>query len=255
MTRARIMIVEDEFIVADGLRVDLEEMGYEVSAIVSSGEEAIQQAEQDKPDAVLMDIVLRGEIDGIDAADKIRTGLAIPVIFLTAHSGQNALERAKVTEPFGYLLKPYDIKELRSTIEMTLYKATMERRFRRVAEERERLIDQLQEALAQVKKLSGLLPICSSCKRIRDDKGYWNQIEAYIRNHSDADFSHSICPECGNRLYPGHYRRSRSEIDRRRYSFDEHISRGMIENDRRSGLERRGHIERRSGVERRSDRP
>ena len=249
------MIVEDEFVVADGLRVDLEEMGYEVSAMVSSGEEAIQQAEQDRPDAVLMDIVLRGEIDGIDAADKIRTGLEIPVIFLTAHSDRNTLERAKVTEPFGYLLKPYHVKEVHSTIEITLYKARMEKRLRQVGEERERLVGQLQEALAQIKGLSGLLPICSSCKRIRDDQGYWNQIEAFIRDHSDADFSHSICPECEQKLYPEHYERRRSEIDRRRYSFDEHISRGMIAKDRRSGFERRGRIVRRSGMERRAAAP
>jgi len=69
-------------------------------------------------------------------------------------------------------------------------------------EERERLIGELQEALAKVKTLSGLLPICASCKRIRDDQGYWQQIEAYIRNHSEAEFSHSVCPECAKKLYP-----------------------------------------------------
>ena len=73
---------------------------------------------------------------------------------------------------------------------------------KRAEEERERLVKELQEALAEVKTLSGLLPICSSCKKIRDDKGYWNQIEAYIRNHSEAEFSHSICPECAKELYP-----------------------------------------------------
>ena len=69
--------------------------------------------------------------------------------------------------------------------------------------ERERLIDELQNALAEVKKLRGFLPICSSCKKIRDDKGYWNQIESYIRDHSEAEFTHSICPECTKKLYPG----------------------------------------------------
>jgi len=69
-------------------------------------------------------------------------------------------------------------------------------------EERERLIGELQEALAKVKTLSGLLPICASCKRIRDDQGYWQQIEAYIRDHSEAEFSHSVCPECAKKLYP-----------------------------------------------------
>jgi len=69
-------------------------------------------------------------------------------------------------------------------------------------EEREGLIGELQEALAKVKTLSGLLPICASCKRIRDDQGYWQQIEAYIRDHSEAEFSHSVCPECAKKLYP-----------------------------------------------------
>jgi PAS domain S-box-containing protein len=73
---------------------------------------------------------------------------------------------------------------------------------KRAEEERERLIGQLQEALAEVKTLSGLLPMCASCKRIRDDKGYWQQIEAYIRDHSEAEFSHSVCPECAEKLYP-----------------------------------------------------
>jgi PAS domain S-box-containing protein len=72
-------------------------------------------------------------------------------------------------------------------------------------EERERLILELQEAVSQVKTLSGLLPICASCKKIRDDKGYWNQIETYVRDHSDAKFSHSICPDCAKRLYPEFY--------------------------------------------------
>jgi DNA repair exonuclease SbcCD ATPase subunit len=73
---------------------------------------------------------------------------------------------------------------------------------KRAEEERERLISELRDALAEVKTLSGLLPICSSCKNIRDDKGYWNQIEGYIKDHSEAEFSHSICPECTKKLYP-----------------------------------------------------
>jgi hypothetical protein len=71
-----------------------------------------------------------------------------------------------------------------------------------VEAEREKLIRELQDTLAQIKKLSGLLPICASCKKIRDDQGYWNQIEAYIRDHSEAKFSHGICPECMKKLYP-----------------------------------------------------
>jgi PAS domain S-box-containing protein len=76
-----------------------------------------------------------------------------------------------------------------------------------IQEERERLILELQESLAKVKTLSGMLPICASCKKIRDDKGYWEQIEVYIRDHSEAEFSHGICPECAERLYPEYYRK------------------------------------------------
>lgn len=81
--------------------------------------------------------------------------------------------------------------------------------------ERERLIGELQEALAKVKTLSGLLPICASCKKIRDDKGYWNQIEGYIHDHSEAEFSHSICPDCARRLYPEIYEKMMREKERR----------------------------------------
>ncbi len=69
-------------------------------------------------------------------------------------------------------------------------------------EKREKLVAQLQDAIAKIKTLQGMLPICSSCKKIRDDKGYWNQIESYIRQHSEAEFTHSICPECAKKLYP-----------------------------------------------------
>jgi signal transduction histidine kinase len=82
----------------------------------------------------------------------------------------------------------------------------------RAEEERERLISELQKALSEVKILSGLLPICASCKKIRDDSGYWNQIESYIRDHSDAEFSHSICPECAQKIYPGLYEKVKDKV-------------------------------------------
>jgi len=106
---------------------------------------------------------------------------------------------AKVEVEFNSGIIPYEGREAL----MVFIRDITERR--RVQEERERLISELQNALADVKKLSGLLPICSSCKKIRDDKGYWNQIESYIRDHSEAQFSHSICPECVKKLYPDIY--------------------------------------------------
>ncbi len=85
---------------------------------------------------------------------------------------------------------------------------------KRHEKERDALIDNLKNSLAKVRKLSGLLPICASCKKIRDDKGYWNQIEAYIRDHSEAEFSHGICPECSEKLYPEYHRQQIKKAER-----------------------------------------
>jgi len=85
---------------------------------------------------------------------------------------------------------------------------------RKAEEERERLILELREALSKIKTLSGMFPICSSCKKIRDDKGYWNQIESYIRSHSEVEFSHSICPDCVKIMYPDYYKKMYPEQDK-----------------------------------------
>jgi PAS domain S-box-containing protein len=131
MANERILVVEDESIVAKNIQSRLKKLGYNVLALVSSGEEAIRRAEQTQPDLVLMDIVLKGDIDGVEAAKEIRARLNIPIIFLTAYADDNTLERAKIAEPFGYLLKPFEIRELRSVIEIAIYKHKMERRLRK----------------------------------------------------------------------------------------------------------------------------
>ena len=198
VTPARILVVEDDVNVAAVLEARLESFGYTVCGIANSGPKAIEFSEQQRPDLVLMDIMLEGDMNGIEAAEKIRATSDVPVIYITCLNDGAVLDRAIGTNPSGYLVKPYDIAELRSSIEIALIK-------HRAAREREELIAQLENALLQVKRLSGLLPICASCKRIRDKQGGWQQIEDYITNHSEADFSHGICPECARRLYPEIY--------------------------------------------------
>jgi len=126
MAKEKILIVEDERIVAADIRRRLRNMGYVVSATVSSGEEAIRKAEQLKPDLVLMDIVLEGEMNGIKAAEKIRSRFNIPIVYLTAYADDEILEQAKTTGPFGYIVKPVEDDELRSNIEIAIYKSKME---------------------------------------------------------------------------------------------------------------------------------
>jgi PAS domain S-box-containing protein len=122
MSRARILVVEDEVIVAESVRTKLNSLGYEIPEVAVSGQEAVQMAQEIQPDLVLMDIQLQGSMDGIQAAEQIRALFDVPVVYLTAYADERTLQRAKITEPFGYVLKPFALQELHSTIEMGLYK-------------------------------------------------------------------------------------------------------------------------------------
>lgn len=130
MANAKILVVEDEKIVAMDLKNWLKNLGYAVSAVVISGEEAIKKAAKTHPDLVLMDIKLRGDIDGIEAAEQIRAHFDIPVVYLTAYADYSTLQRAKITEPYGYILKPFEDRELHTIIEIALYKHKMERKLK-----------------------------------------------------------------------------------------------------------------------------
>jgi diguanylate cyclase (GGDEF)-like protein/PAS domain S-box-containing protein len=124
---ASLLVIEDERIVARDLKLVLESLGYLVPAIADSGEMAIEKADEHRPDLILMDIRLTGEIDGISAAQTILEQFDIPVIYLTAHSDEATLSRAKLTHPLGYIIKPFEERELRAIIEMALYKLKTER--------------------------------------------------------------------------------------------------------------------------------
>lgn len=319
-TTARILVVEDEALVAENLRRCLQDLGYSVAGIADTATEAVDLARERKPDLVLSDIQIKGRVDGTAAARTLSRELDLPVVFLTAHADDATIERARQSGPFGYVVKPYSERDLRIAIEVALERHRLEQRVRRaerlldatlrsiadaviatdalgritfmnpVAEaltgdkasdavgrelgsvfrtgdqptgesthnpalaviqsgealaprrdqtllagdatrrpidgscapirdehgqvvgsilvfrdvterkkheaEREKLIAELQEALASVRTLRGLLPICAWCKQIRNDEGYWQSVEDYIQAHSDAEFTHGICPEC-----------------------------------------------------------
>jgi len=126
-----IFIVEDEAIVASDIKETLISLGYTVAGTAKSGELALEKIQQNQPDLVLMDIHLAGEMDGVDTAGKIHALYGIPVIYLTAYADKVLLERAKVTEPYGYVVKPYDERELHSVIEMAIYKHRIEREIKK----------------------------------------------------------------------------------------------------------------------------
>lgn len=320
MRNIKVLVVEDESIIAQDMISRLKRMGYSSVGPAITGEKAIELASSELPDIILMDISLAGDMDGIEVASRIRAKHNIPVIYVTAFSDDKVLDRAKPTAPYGYLIKPFIEKELRATIETALYKHRVEEELRQSREqylalleasgavpwemdaktlkftyvgpqaktvigieptemdsfdswlsrvnaddvqhvknlytnagdnkgsneieyrinlldgrrlwirdlvtsatnangdtrirgymlditirkeaeiERERHTQEIQEALDRITTLQGLLPICAWCKKIRDDSGYWQQVEVYIKDRSRAEFTHSICPECRKNL-------------------------------------------------------
>lgn len=308
MVNRKILIVDKELDIATEMQASLLGLGYEVSGIASSGREAIALIEQTAPNLILMDIALQGDWDGIETASEIHKRWLLPIIYLTARTDEATLQRAKLTRPSGYLVKPFTERELNANIEMALYKDQAIRREQELAErffavsidmlcfldfngyfkrlghawettlgfsiaelrskpfiefvhpddrertlkqnrevrgggqarsfenrylckdgsykwllwnsvpdpehqiiyavarditeskqaqeKREQLVRELQAALAEVKTLQEILPICSYCKKIRNDKNYWQTVDAYIAQHTNTRFSHSICPGC-----------------------------------------------------------
>lgn len=122
MNSIGILVVEDEAIVAKDIQQTLKKLGYEVLGICSTGEDAIQKAEQLNPALILMDIMLKGTMSGIEVADFVKQKLNIPVIFLTAYADSSTLSKAKITEPYGYIIKPFKEIDLQTNIEIALYK-------------------------------------------------------------------------------------------------------------------------------------
>ena len=130
MDKTRILIVEDELITANDFEESLQSLGYEVTGIAKSGSETFGQIKKDSPDLVLMDLKLQGEMDGVEVADQIRTEFNIPVVYLTAYADKATLDRIKKTEPFGFITKPFDDRELQGVIETALYKHQMDMKIR-----------------------------------------------------------------------------------------------------------------------------
>jgi len=126
MAKVKVLIVEDENIVAKDIQLSLKKLGYTVIGIEKSGEGAILNAQNSSPDIIIMDIMLKGEINGIEAAEKIRKEFNIPIIFLTAYADENTLSKAKISEPYAYVIKPFKEIDLHTSIEMALYKHSKE---------------------------------------------------------------------------------------------------------------------------------
>ena len=187
--KPRVMIVDD---VTENLRILMELLKDDYTLIpLKNGQIALEKLAQDPlPDLVLLDIVMPG-IDGYEVCSRLKADhrtKKIPVIFITAVS--EAMDDAKAFElgAVDYVTKPFNPLTLKARVNTHI--------------KLNHTLQDLQDALKEIRTLSGFIPICASCKKIRDDKGFWKQVEVYIQERSDVQFSHSVCPECKIKLYP-----------------------------------------------------
>jgi PAS domain S-box-containing protein len=171
MDKAKILIVEDEIVVAHDIKSTLEGLGYEVTAIAATAENALASARENRPDLALMDIVIKGDKDGIGAAAAMREELDIPVVYLTAYSDEAILERAKTTEPYGYIIKPFQERELHSTIEMALFKSRAEQRIAHLNRVL-RAIRNVNQLIVHEKDRQRLIE--RACESLTETRGYHN---------------------------------------------------------------------------------
>jgi sigma-B regulation protein RsbU (phosphoserine phosphatase) len=186
----RILIVEDDPLSRLHLQTLLREWHYDID-VACDGEEGVMLFHQTKPQMILLDWVLPG-ISGLEVCARIRdTSSKNPpyIIFVTGKGGSEEIVEGLKAGANDYVSKPYNESELRARIQvgermLSLQHSLAER------------VQELEEAAARIKVLSGLLPICAYCKKVRDDQGYWTQVESYVSRHSAAVFSHGICPEC-----------------------------------------------------------
>ena len=193
----RILIAEDDFTSRTVLAAVLKKAGHEVTA-TENGAEAWQVLQRpDAPALAILDWVMP-ELQGPDVVRRVR---AVPtnrppyLILLTTKNEKADIIAGLDAGANDYLAKPFDPGELRARIEVG-------QRLVEVQAVLATKIEELRLALDQIKTLRGIVPICAHCKRIRDDQGYWKQVEVYVKAHTEADFSHSICPECTKELYP-----------------------------------------------------
>ena len=164
--KTKVLIVEDESIVAKDIQQRLRNLGYDVPAIASTGESAISQINEQRPDIILMDIRLKDGMDGVETAEKILKRFNIPVVYLTAYADNTTLERAKVTQPYGYIIKPVEDSELKSNVELALYKHAIENKLKENEEKFRTIFENVNDAIVHVDKYGRILDVNKKTEEI-----------------------------------------------------------------------------------------
>ncbi len=198
--KRQLLVVDDEEDIVHYLKQLLEDEGYPTFT-ARSGQEALKIVKRESI-AILITDIRMPKMDGIKLINKISsTQKKMQTIVLTGHGDIDTAIEAMKTGTLNYLRKPINFEELLITIEKGLGIIELHEKLKNKTAKLTESNKKLKKALSEIKQLGSLLPICASCKKIRDDKGYWNQIEVYIQTHTNTLFSHGLCPDCGEKLY------------------------------------------------------
>ncbi len=210
----QLLIIDDNMDLCHNLKDIFEDKGYQVS-MAHTGADGLAGLQHHDYHVALLDIRLP-DVQGPDLLpDILQMHPDIQVIIITAYGSMETAIQAVNLGAYAYVIKPLDMDEVLVTVERAVERLRLVQQERHLIErlqqeladrqyaeiEREQLITELRKALDRVKTLSGILPICSNCKKIRDDQDYWHDVTAYIRDHSEVDFTHGICPDCMKELY------------------------------------------------------
>jgi two-component system, response regulator PdtaR len=193
--QAKVLIAEDNFLVGEMIQGVAEDAGCRVVGRAMNGREAVEMTTELHPDVILMDIKMP-DLDGIEAAEIIQDRCPTPIVILTAYDTPEMLEEAGAVGVGAFLAKPPKVRELSQAIVIAKARFGDLLRLRRANDVLQTRTRELEGALAKIKTLRGLIPICASCKKIRSDKGHWQQLEEFLTEHSEADFTHGLCTEC-----------------------------------------------------------
>lgn len=191
----RIVIAEDDFFVCEQIKRILRGSRYQVAGEARNGEEAVRMALDLRPDLILMDIKMP-KMDGLAASRRITDEHPLPIVILSAYESAELVRQASEVGVGAFLNKPPQFTEIDRAITIALARHQDLMAMRRLNEK-------LGKALEEIKILKGILPICAQCKKIRNDEGYWEQVDHYLSERTGAVFSHGLCKECSDAMYGG----------------------------------------------------
>ena len=208
----RVLIAEDDALINDGTARQVRRLGYGLAGQAYDGPQAVELACLNHPSVVLMDLQMidpatgrEDPLAGLKAARDIQEQCPVAVVVLSAHESSELIRQTSQAGVCGYLVKPVRDNDLDRalTIAWARFEELLNLRWLTRTLQRDKV--EMQAALGNVRTLSGLLPICAHCKKIRDATGLWHPLELYLQKHSEVKFSHGLCPECGKQFYPDFY--------------------------------------------------